>query len=94
MGLTVLSTVLGDRPFLMGSSPTAADASLFSLLDQLFFDFCTHETPKRVAVRFENLLRYTIRLRGAYYPDAPVLTEHNAEEAEDAPECNQKHDQS
>lgn len=76
-GLTVLSTVLGDRPFFTGSSPTAADAAIFGFLDQIYFDFCTHEAPKRVAAGFENLLRYTMRLRVAYFPDAPVLPEHD-----------------
>lgn len=75
-GLTVLSTALGERPFFTGSSPTAADAAIFGFLDQIYFDFCTHEAPKRVAVEFENLLRYTMRLRIAYFPDAPVLPEH------------------
>ena len=78
----MLSTVLGERPFLMGASPTADDAALFGFLDQIYFDFSTCEAPKRVAVRFENLLRYTIRLRAAYFPDAPVLIEHGAEEGE------------
>ena len=87
-GLAVLSTVLGERPFLMGASPTAADAALFGFLDQIYFDFCTCEAPKRVAARFENLLRYTIRLRAAFFPDAPVLPEHGVEEGRADPQLD------
>ena len=72
-GLSVLSTILGDQPFFMGEFPTAADAAIFGLLDQIYFDFSTNEAPKRVAVEFENLLRYTIRVRAQLYPEAPVL---------------------
>ena len=72
-GLAILSTVINSQLYLTGAAPVAADAAVFSLLDQLFFDFCSAEDNKRVAIEFENLVRYTVRIREKYYPEAPVF---------------------
>lgn len=64
--VTALSTILGDRPFLMGDHPCAADASVFAFvagtLAPLF------QTPIRTAAEaLPNLVDYRDRLTAQYF---------------------------
>jgi glutathione S-transferase len=66
--IDAIADYLGEKPYVMGAEPTAADASLFpfawSVLCPVF------ETPVRnAAERHDNLKRYVGRMTERYYPD-------------------------
>jgi glutathione S-transferase len=66
--LGALSLFLGDKPFLMGQTPTALDATAFGALAALqspLFEGPFHSRARD----FPNLTAYVDRLMGRYYPD-------------------------
>ena len=66
--LSALSTMLGDKAFLMGSRPCGADATAFAVLAALY----TPHFPcqmRTAALRFGNLTAYCDRLMALFYPD-------------------------
>ena len=75
--LASLSAILGDKPYLMGSRPCGADATVFAVLAALY----TPEFPcqlRTAALRFANLTAYCDRLMALFYPDfawAPLTPE-------------------
>ena len=65
--LESVSAVLGDKPYLMGSQPCAADATLFAFV--LGVQCPVFDTPVRAAAESHaNLAAYTQRLLRQYYP--------------------------
>ncbi len=66
--LGALSALLGDKPYLTGSRPTALDAVGFSMMAGVLTPF--FETPLRdQALGFANLRRYVDRMMAEFYPE-------------------------
>jgi glutathione S-transferase len=66
--IAAIADYLGEKPFFMGSEPTAADAALFpcvaAILSPMF------QSPARnAAERHTNLGRYSERMMERYYPE-------------------------
>lgn len=63
--LMSVSAILGDKPYLMGSQPCGADATLFAFVAAVF---CPQfETPLlQEAARMPNLIAYIDRMRSQY----------------------------
>ncbi len=62
-----LSTLLGDRPFLFGESPSGVDATAFATVAAALVPRFT--SPVRAAVEsFPNLVAYRDRLMARFYP--------------------------
>jgi len=77
--LTALSIVLGDKPFLMGDSPTGIDATAFGALAAILTPFFESALRQRAA-GYANLVAYTARLMAHYYPDHPWMAEPSLDE--------------
>ena len=68
--LLALSTLLGDQPFLMGERPAGVDAITFAFLAATLTPF--FDSPlRRGAERCDNLVAYTGRMMGRYFPEHP-----------------------
>jgi glutathione S-transferase len=65
--LKALSHLLGERPYLMGEHPCGTDAIAFGALAALLTPFFDSSLRRR-ARRFENLVDYTERMMGEFYP--------------------------
>lgn len=66
--LSSLSTQLGDKPFLLGESPTSFDASVYGILTGI--TAFPLDTPlRRFAHAQDNLMRYVERFRERYFKD-------------------------
>lgn len=68
--LASLSALLGERPYLFGDRPSAADATAFAMFAGVatpFFD----GPLARSARGCTNLTAYGERMMGRYYPDSP-----------------------
>jgi glutathione S-transferase len=66
--LLALSTLLGDKVFMMGDRPTSVDAMAFGALAGLMTPY--FEAPIRDrAMRFANLVAYVDRMMAGVYPD-------------------------
>jgi glutathione S-transferase len=64
-----LANVLGDRPYLLGDTPCAADATAFAFVAGVLCP--VFESPvRRAAEAWENLVAYRDRLIDRYYGDA------------------------
>ncbi|CAD7699806.1 unnamed protein product [Ostreobium quekettii] len=63
-----LSGFLGDKRYMTGDVPCAADASVFGMLDNYLNDGLDLE-PARIVKRFPNLVRYVTDIRRTYYPE-------------------------
>jgi glutathione S-transferase len=70
--IDAMADYLGGKPFVMGETPTAVDATVFSFVAGTL---CPRfETPLRTAAeRHENLRRYVGRMTARYYPDYPDM---------------------
>ncbi len=67
--LAALSSILGDKPYFLGSSPSAADASAFGTLENYLYDG-NDATPIPSMVRnYSNLVRFVDLVRADYYSD-------------------------
>ena len=67
--LAAVSAILADKPYLMGDSPCAADASVFGSISGILTP--TFDTPIRGAAEgFRNLPAYRDRLAARYFPAA------------------------
>ncbi|MGJ0506219.1 MAG: glutathione S-transferase C-terminal domain-containing protein [Methylocystis sp.] len=62
-----LATLLGDKPFLMGANPCAADAAVFAALT-LLMDPATVSATRDAALSRPNLVAYRDRMMGRYFP--------------------------
>ena len=67
--LECLSTILGNKPFLLGENPSEADASLFGMLDQFVYGRMVSKDMKEMIQRFPNLCQFTERVRVRYFPE-------------------------
>lgn len=66
--LAALSTLLGDKPFLMGARPTSVDAIAFGVLAGLLTPYFDAPLRDR-AMTFGNLTAYVDRMMAGVYPD-------------------------
>lgn len=72
--LAALAELLGDRPYLFGRRPCAADAAVFPVLARLMSPG-GDAVLRRRAESFGALVAYVDRLMARYYPDFPWLLE-------------------
>jgi glutathione S-transferase len=63
-----LAAILGDKPFLMGSRPCGADATVFAFVVGLLTPYFNSSLHTH-ALRHANLIAYRDRLQREYYPD-------------------------
>ncbi|RAK59658.1 glutathione S-transferase family protein [Phenylobacterium hankyongense] len=68
--LAALSVLLDDRPYLMGSRPCGADATVFAILAFILTPYFDSELRTR-AEGFANLVAYGDRLMAQFYPEFP-----------------------
>uniref|UniRef100_A0A914KM60 Glutathione S-transferase n=1 Tax=Meloidogyne incognita TaxID=6306 RepID=A0A914KM60_MELIC len=74
--LIALSTLLGDKPFLFGSTPTTLDAVLFGLLAQFTDTPIISETIMPLLEKSTpNLLAFVSLIKKRYWPDWNEITE-------------------
>ncbi len=67
--LAALSSILDDKPYFLGSSPSAAGASAFGTLENYLYDG-NDATPIPSMVRkYSNLVRFVDSVRADYYSD-------------------------
>jgi glutathione S-transferase len=66
--LTAISTILGDKAFLMGERPCGADATLLGMLTALYAPMFPCELRAR-AERLGNLVAYADRLMARFFPE-------------------------
>jgi len=72
--IDALSTILGDKKFLMGDRPCGADATVFAFVAHLLTPI--FDTPLLAATRaHDNLVAYRDRLMQAYFPESAVEAE-------------------
>jgi glutathione S-transferase len=64
-----LATLLGDKPYLMGDVPCAADAAMFATL-ALLMDPASASPTRDAALSKPNLVAYRDRMMGRYFPEA------------------------
>jgi glutathione S-transferase len=65
--LAALSTLLGDRPYLFGETPSAVDATAFALFASVATPFFDGKLT-RAARSHANLVAYGERMMARYYP--------------------------
>lgn len=66
--LGAIADFIGDKPFLMGATPCAADASVFAMVAAAMAP--VFKTPIRIAAELQpNLVAYRDRLMELYFPD-------------------------
>jgi len=66
--IDALAQLLGDKPYLMGESPSGVDATAFGILASVLAPL--FDTPLRRAVEVRpNLVAYVARMMQRYYPD-------------------------
>lgn len=63
-----LAELIGDKPFLMGDAPCAADAAVFAML-ALLMDPATASPTRNAALTKPNLVAYRDRMMGRYFPE-------------------------
>lgn len=75
--LGAVSTLIGDKPYLMGSRPCGADAIVFGVLAGVLWpDF---DSPVRqVGLRYPNLVRYCERMMEQWYPEYMRVLTNNS----------------
>jgi len=66
--LAAVSAILADKPFLFGSRPCGADATVFAMLAGTLTPFFSGDIRRR-AEGFGNLVAYVDRLMARFYPD-------------------------
>jgi glutathione S-transferase len=63
-----IAAIMGDKPYLMGETPTGSDALVFAALAGSMTPF--FDTPVRdAALTFPTLIAYVSRMMDRYYPD-------------------------
>lgn len=67
-GIGAIAQTLGDKPYLMGEKPCAADASIFAFFNAIYCP--VFDTPMQaIALEHENLVAYSARLAAQWFPD-------------------------
>jgi glutathione S-transferase len=66
--IEALAQLLGDKPFLMGEAPCAADAAVFAML-ALLMDPATASPTRDAALAKRNLVAYRDRMMGRCVPE-------------------------
>ncbi|XP_037088929.1 failed axon connections homolog [Pollicipes pollicipes] len=66
--LRALEDVLGDKPFLLDSTPTTYDAAAFAELTQVIYG-CAPEVERYVRANYDALVQYHERMKDKYWPD-------------------------
>ncbi len=66
-----LATLVGDKPYLFGERPCAADASVFAMLT-LLMDPATASPTRDAALSMPALVAYRDRIMGRYFPDVVI----------------------
>lgn len=67
-GFDALAAQLGDKPFMMGETPTSVDAAVFGIVVNALTD--VFETPQRTHVQSQpNLIAYRDRGLALWFPD-------------------------
>jgi len=75
--LAALADFLSDKPYLMGSAPCGADATVFAFL--LACSAACFKTPIRIAAELQpSLVAYRDRLMGHYFPEFAVARDEEA----------------
>lgn len=65
--LAAIAAILGDKPYLFGSRPCGADATVFAMLAAILTPYFECELRRR-AESFGNLVAYVDRLMAQFYP--------------------------
>lgn len=66
-----LAAILGDKPFLMGDKPCAADGFVFGIVTSILTPQL--ESPIRASLQKQaNLVAYRDRITSQYFPEQPV----------------------
>ena len=68
LSLAAVSAILGDKPYLFGSRPCGADATVFAMLAGILTPYFKGEIRRR-AEGFGNLVAYVDRLMAQFYPE-------------------------
>lgn len=66
-----LSTLLGNKPYLMGETPCAADAAMFATL-MLLMDEASASPTRDVALSRPNLVAYRDRMMARFFPETAI----------------------
>lgn len=70
-GVEALSTLLGDKPYLMGDQPCGADAMFFASMASALCPYFKTPLQPTFASDFPNLVAYEKRMRERYFSEAP-----------------------
>jgi glutathione S-transferase len=62
-----VATLIGDKPYLFGEAPCAADAAVFAMLT-LLMDPASASPTRDAALSMHNLVAYRDRIMGRYFP--------------------------
>ncbi|XP_037088732.1 failed axon connections homolog [Pollicipes pollicipes] len=66
--LRALEDVLGDKSFLLDTTPTTYDAAVFAELTQVIYG-CAPEVERYVRANYDALVQYHERMKNKYWPD-------------------------
>ncbi len=67
-----LATLIGEKPYLFGERPCAADAAVFAML-ALLMDPASQSPTRDAALSTTNLVAYRDRMAGRYFPELGIL---------------------
>lgn len=67
--LAALSKILGDKPYFLGSRPSAVDASAFGTLENYLYDGNDATPVPAMTQKYSNLVRFVDKIRAEYYSD-------------------------
>jgi glutathione S-transferase len=71
--IDALSTLIGDKTYLMGDRPCAADATVFAIL-LLTMDPATQSPTRDAALAKPNLVAYRDRILKTYFPEVALAS--------------------
>ena len=71
--LAALSAILGDKPYFLGSQPSAVDASAFGTLENYLYDGNDATLLPAMTRKYSNLVQFVDAVRSDYYSDKLVV---------------------
>jgi glutathione S-transferase len=75
--LVALSNWLGNKPYMMGASPTPLDCTAFGFLVVGLYNFPEDHFLRKVIQDLPNLVAYVRRMKEQYWPDwDQVIAKH------------------